>query len=124
MSSILTNLSRTLRSFFPRRRLANPRQARKKIEINLRELGQQLYIQSREIQTLLENEMLPASKAELAKSILAMYFVLEESQIDKANVVRLEYYSENLLDPEDFAVYLAGEMEALLEEMKSFMKAI
>jgi hypothetical protein len=115
-SRIQSGINRTIF----RRDTAITKVPRKKLEIKLKELSKKLEKQINELQTLIDESMLSESKEKLLKQIISNYSIFEETQLDKANLSRIETITENLLHPTDFSVLLLNQIEYIYQEIILF----
>ncbi|MHA2248767.1 MAG: hypothetical protein ACXAD7_00325 [Candidatus Kariarchaeaceae archaeon] len=101
-----------------------PREPRKKIELQLKSIHAQFLIQVQLLEPTLERRDLSESTRMVGKQILQSASRFQELQLARINRARLQSLPTSLIDPGDFSIWVIWEMKNLTEEIQYFISSI
>ncbi len=118
-----SNLTIRAKSIF-RKAPPQPKEPRKKIELQLKVRKQQFDEQIRELERALDRPYLPKHSQMLGRKILQSTNRFQELQFVRLNQSRLQALPSSLIDPSDFSLWVIWEMKNLTDEMKQFVTSL
>ena len=101
-----------------------PKEPRKKIELQLKTHKQQFDEQVQELERVLDRPYLPKPSHMLGKKILQSVYRFQELQFVRLSQSRLQALPSSLIDPSDFSLWVIWEMKNLTDEMKQFISSL
>jgi hypothetical protein len=120
---VWSNFAVRAKSIF-RKTPPQPKEPRKKIELQLKIQKQQFDEQIQELERVLDRPYLPKHSLMLGRKILQSANRFQELQFVRLNQSRLQALPSSLIDPSDFSLWVIWEMKNLTDEMKQFITSL
>lgn len=122
-SRALKTLVVRVRNLFSKKDL-DPKEPRKKIQLQLAQLSQKFQEQKKLLEDFLESSDTSESVRDTGRSLLQEANRIDELQLIRINEVRLASLYSSLIDVNDFSIWLRHELSVITEEIFHFLAGV